>query len=399
MRGFFILFEEENDTVSDEQQYLMLPGPTPVPGNVLRALSTPMINHRGPQFKELIEEVTEGVKKVYQTQNHVVTFPSAGTGAMEAAVVNFISPGDRVLSVSIGVFGDRFAKIARAFGAEVEQIEFPWGEAADAEAVGARLAEDRNHEIKVILVTHNETSTGVVNDIKAIRQAAEDHPALLIVDAVSSLGAIEVKTDEWNLDVVVSGSQKAFMIPPGLSFLAISPRALQVAEKCTSSRYYWDIKSAVEYLEKGQTPYTPAISLYYGLRESLRMMQAEGMEKTFARHALYRDMVRGGIQAMGLRLLADDKVASSSLTAVVAPENIGANRIRSHIQENFDVIMAGGQQKLNDIIFRIGHLGHVRCLDLLAVLAALEITLVELGMDIELGRGVKRAQEILAKGR
>ncbi|NLU50573.1 MAG: alanine--glyoxylate aminotransferase family protein [Syntrophomonadaceae bacterium] len=379
----------------DEQQYLMLPGPTPVPDNVLRSMAKPMINHRGPEFKQLIEEVTEGVKMVYKTRNDVVILPAAGTGAMEAAVVNFISPGDKVLAISIGVFGDRFAKVAEEFGAVVEKIDFPWGEAADPEVIRERIAADRNREIKVVLVTHNETSTGVVNDIKAIREAVGNHPALFMVDAVSGLGAMNLETDNWGLDVVVSGSQKAFMIPPGLSFVAVSPRALRVADTCNNCRYYWDIKAALKYLEKGQTPYTPAISLYYGLREALRLMEKEGIDNIIARHAVYRDMVRAGVRAMGLRLLADDKVASSSLTAVLAPEGIGANRIRKHILERFNVVMAGGQQKLDNVIFRIGHLGHVRHLDLLAVLAALEIVLVELGMDIELGQGVKKAQEIL----
>ncbi len=380
-----------------EDQYLLLPGPTPVPTSVLRSMAKPMINHRGPEFRDLIAEVTEGVKKVYKTKNDVVIFPAAGTGAMEAAVVNFISPGDKVLAISIGVFGDRFAKIAEEFGAEVDKLEFPWGQAADAEAVRERIAQDRGKLIKAVLVTHNETSTGVVNDIRAIREAVGDHPALFIVDAVSGLGAMNLETDRWNLDVVVSGSQKAFMIPPGLSFLAISPRAMKVAKNCTNRRYYWDIGSALKYLEKGQTPYTPAISLFYGLKEALSMMESEGIDNVIARHAVYRDMVRQGVKALGLKLLADDSVASSSLTAVVAPEGIGANRIRRRLQERFNVIIAGGQQKLDDIIFRIGHLGHVPFLDLLAVLAALEMVLAELGVEVELGQGVKKAQEILVQ--
>lgn len=378
-----------------EEQYLLLPGPTPVPTNVLRSMAKPMINHRGPEFKELIAEVTEGVKKVYKTKNEVVIFPAAGTGAMEAAVVNFISPGDKVLAVSIGVFGDRFAKIAEEFGAEVEKIDFPWGQAADPEVIRERIAQDRLREIKAVVVTHNETSTGVVNDIKSIREAVGDHPALFIVDVVSGLGAMNLETDKWNLDVVVSGSQKAFMIPPGLAFLAISPRALRVAKNCSNRRYYWDINSALKYLEKGQTPYTPALSLFYGLREALEMMEKEGIDNIIARHAVYRDMVRAGVKAMGLKLLADDRVASSSLTSVIAPEGLGANRIRRRLLERFNVVIAGGQQKLDDVIFRIGHLGNVLYLDLLAVLAALEMVLVELGVDIELGRGVTKAQEIL----
>lgn len=381
--------------MSAEQQYLMLPGPTPVPASVLRALATPMVNHRGPEFKALLEEVTEGVKGVYKTRNQVVIFPAAGTGAMEAAVVNFISPGDRVLAVSIGVFGDRFASIAERFGARVERLSFPWGQAADAEAVRERLQNDRRHEIRAILVTHNETSTGVVNDIRAIRAAAADHPALFMVDAVSGLGAMDLQTDAWQLDVVVSGSQKAFMLPPGLAFVAVSARAMEASRACTSPRYYWDLQSALNYLGKGQTPYTPALSLYYGLRESLRLIDAEGIDGVIARHARYRSMVRAGVKAMGLQLLASDEVASAALTAVVAPPGLGANRIRKALRDRFDVVVAGGQQALDDVIFRIGHLGYVRDLDLLAVLAALEMVLAGLGQEVKLGAGVTAAQRVL----
>ncbi|MCR4400663.1 MAG: alanine--glyoxylate aminotransferase family protein, partial [Syntrophomonadaceae bacterium] len=352
-------------------------------------------NHRGPEFKALLEEVTEGVKGVYKTRNQVVIFPAAGTGAMEAAVVNFISPGERVLAVSIGVFGDRFASIAERFGARVERLSFPWGQAADAEAVRERLQADRRHEIRAILVTHNETSTGVVNDIRAIRAAAADHPALFMVDAVSGLGAMDLQTDAWQLDVVVSGSQKAFMLPPGLAFVAVSSRAMEASRACTNPRYYWDLQSALNYLGKGQTPYTPALSLYYGLRESLRLIDAEGIDGVIARHARYRSMVRAGVKAMGLQLLASDEVASAALTAVVAPPGLGANRIRKALRDRFDVVVAGGQQALDDVIFRIGHLGYVRDLDLLAVLAALEMVLAGLGQEVKLGAGVTAAQRVL----
>lgn len=379
----------------DEQQILLLPGPTPVPTNVLRALSKPMINHRGAEFKEILEAVTEGVKKVYRTRHELVIFPSAGTGAMEAAIVNFINPGDKVLAISIGVFGDRFAKIASTFGARVTKLDFPWGEAANPEAVRAEIAADVNHEYKAVLVTHNETSTGVLNDIKAIREAVGDHPALFIVDAVSGLGAAELRTDEWGLDVVVSGSQKAFMLPPGLSFISISPKAMQAMEKCRNVRYYWDLKEALKYLKKGQTPYTPAISLFYGLQEALELLEQEGLDNVWARHRFYRDLVRAGIKGMGLELLAADEVASCSLTSVKAPLDIGANRIRKALRDRFNVVVAGGQQQLDDVIFRIGHLGYVRPLDLLAALAALEIVLLGMGYPIKLGQGVKKAQELL----
>jgi len=379
------------------EQFLQLPGPTPVPERVVRAMSKPMVNHRGPEFKEVLEEVTEGIKKIYKTKQNVLIYPASGTGALEAAVVNFISPGDRVLAVSIGVFGDRFAKIAAEFGAEVEKMDFKWGTAADPQLIKKRLDQDKDKKIKAVLITHNETSTGVFNDIKAIREETYSHPALFMVDAVSGLVALDLQMDDWNLDVVVSGSQKAFMIPPGLSFMAFSEKALEIHKKNTNRRYYWDVTSGLQYLEKGQNPYTPAISLYYGLQEALNMMFEEGFDNILTRHKDYRDMVRASIKEMGLHLLADDNVASTALTSVVAPEGIGANKIRRYMQEKFNIVLAGGQQRLNDVIFRIGHLGYIRELDLLSVLAALEITLLKLGYELELGTGTKAAQKFLLK--
>lgn len=381
--------------MNEEQQYLLLPGPTPVPTNVLRAMSKPMINHRGREFKELIEYVTDGVQQIYKTKNELVIFPAAGTGAIEAAVVNFISPGDKVLSLSIGVFGDRFAKIATKFGADVTKIDFPWGEAADPNIVREAIAQDTKKEYKAIIFTQNETSTGVVNDVKAIREAIGDHPALVMVDAVSGLGAMDLRTDEWNLDVVVSGSQKAFMLPPGLSFMSASAKALKVAETSTNPRNYWDVEEAIKYLKKGQTPYTPAISLFFGLKEALDILLEEGIDNVIDRHRAYRDMARTGVKAMGLEPLAKDNVASSSLTSVKAPVGFGANKIRRSMLDRFNVVIAGGQQKLDDVIFRIGHLGYVRPLDLFGALTALEIVLYESGFPLQLGQGIKEAQKLL----
>lgn len=379
------------------EQYLLLPGPTPVPDRVLRAMSKPMINHRGPEFREILIDVTEGVKKVYCTESDLLIYPSSGTGAMEAAVVNFLSPGDKVLAVSIGVFGDRFAQIAEEFGAQVEKMDFPWGEAADPEKIRERLARDKNHEIKAVLITHNETSTGVFNDVKAIKETAGNHPALFIVDAVSGLSVVELKMDEWKIDVVVSGSQKAFMMPPGLSFMAFNDRAMSSYKKNSNCKFYWDIGAGLNYLEKGQNPFTPAISLYYGLEEALKMMFEEGIEKILKRHSNYRTMARAAIKEMGLKMLAADECASPALTSVIAPEGIGANKIRKMMQEEFDIVMAGGQKNLDDVIFRLGHLGYVRELDLIAVLAGLETVLHKAGYQISLGAGVKKAQEVLSR--
>lgn len=379
----------------EEKQYLMLPGPTPVPPRVLRALARPMINHRGPEFKELFSELTSGLKGVFRTENDIIIYPSAGTGGMEAAVVNFISPGERVLVVSIGNFGDRFAEIARRFGARVDKLNFAWGTAADPAALAERLKEDTNKEIKAVFVTHNETSTGVTNNLQALREAAGDHPALFIVDSVSGLGAMELETDGWDLDVVVAGSQKSFMIPPGLSFISVSKRAWEAAEKCTNARYYWDIREARQYAGKGQTPYTPALPQLTALAESLRMIKEEGLPQIIARHRRLRDMVRAGVRALGLELLAGDEIASNAVTAVLAPPGIEADAIRKVLREKYHVIVAGGQNQLKNKIFRIGHLGYVQELDILAAMAALEMALANCGYRVNLGQGVRAAQEVV----
>lgn len=375
------------------EQYLLLPGPTPLPEQIMRAMSRSMINHRGPAFHDLLLEVTAGIRSIYKTKGNVLIYPSSGTGVMEAAVANFIAPGDQVLAVSIGVFGDRFAAIAKAFGAQVEKIEVPWGTAADPQALRDRINRDPGKCIKAVLVSHNETSTGVVNDIGAISAALGDHPALLIVDTVSGLAAHPFKMDEWRVDVAASGSQKAFMIPPGLGFLAFNDRALKIHKQINNSRFYWDVSTGLDYLQKGQTPTTPAISLFYGLQEALHMMAEEGLDNIIHRHAFYRDLIRAGVQAMGLGLLAQGEAASCSVTSVIAPPEVGANKICSAMLQQFNIVLAGGQQSLYDVIFRIGHLGYVRELDLLAILAALEIILYKLGYPVELGAGVEVAQQ------
>ena len=379
------------------EQYLFLPGPTPLPERVIMAMSRSMINHRGPEFKEILYRVTSGIKQVYHTNQNVLIFPASGSGAMEAAVVNFISPGDKVLAASIGVFGDRFAKIAGTFGAQVEKMDFAIGKPADPHAVIDRLRAVNKKQIKAVLITHNETSTGVYNDIKKIKAGMADHPALFMVDAVSSLAALELKMDEWGLDVVVSGSQKAFMVPPGLSFLAFSEKALKVHQSFKNTSFYWDITAGLNYLDKGQTPYTPALSLFYGLDEALKMMEEEGLDNILLRHKDYRDMVRGAVKAMGLQLLADEDNASTAVTSVIGPANIEADTIRKYMLEKFNIVLAGGQQSLANVIFRIGHLGYVRQLDLLAVLSALEITLEKLGYPINKGAGLIKAQEFISK--
>lgn len=377
------------------QQYLLLPGPTPIPERVLQAMNRPMINHRGPEFRDILLEVTRGVKSVYGTGHNLLIYPSSGTGVLEASIVNFISPGDKVLAISIGVFGDRFATIAGNFGAQVEKISFKWGQAADPNRIREAIQRDKDKKIKAVVVTHNETSTGTYNDIKAIKEAMRDHPALLMVDCVSGLGALEFQMDAWGVDVALSGSQKAFMIPPGLGFMAFNDRALEVHRQNTNTRFYWDVTAGLKYLEKGQTAFTPAISLFYGLHEALSMMLEEGLDHIIKRHRRYRDLVRTAIKAMGMELLAADEEASTAVTAVLAPGRTGANQIRSRMLNRFNIAVAGGQLELDDVMFRIGHLGYVRELDLLAVIAALEITMLESGFKVELGAGVNQAQAFI----
>ncbi|MHB1419785.1 MAG: pyridoxal-phosphate-dependent aminotransferase family protein [Bacillota bacterium] len=381
-----------------EKQILLLPGPTPIPPRVLQAMCDPMINHRGPAFKDLLEEVTEGVKTIYQTRNDIVLLTSSGTGAMEAAVANFVSPGDKVIVASIGAFGERFFKICQIFGVEVDYIDFPWGTAINVEEISKRLKADKKGQIKAIFVQQNETSTGVLNDIEKISQSRGDHPALLIVDAISGLSATDLQTDAWGLDVVLSGSQKAFMIPPGLATVSVSSRAWAAAERCTNRKFYFDLKAAKDSLASGQTPYTPAIPLIFGLREALKMMLEDGLEKIFTRHRLHRDMVRAAARGLGLELLADDSVASPSVTAIKPPAGLEASAIIGRMREKYNIILAGGQGVLKNKIFRIGHLGYVQATDLLAACSAIELVLRDIGVKVRLGSGVTAAQKVLQKG-
>jgi aspartate aminotransferase-like enzyme len=376
-----------------KEKTLFLPGPTPVPPQVLRAMSAPLIGHRNKNFSALFERVQEGLRYVFQTENEVITYPAAGTGAMEAAIVNLLSPGDRILVAVMGAFGERFVDIATAFGAEVETIEVQWGQAPDPEIIAERLRADKNGRIKAVFVTHNETSTGVTLDLKGVAAAVASHPALLVVDAVSSLGGIELRMDEWEIDVVVTGSQKALMLPPGLSFCAVGPKAWEAVEKARMPKFYWDFRSYRKSAQRGQTPYTPAVSLWFGLAEALEMIQNEGLEAIQQRHNVMGRMTRAGAKALGLKLLAAEDVASDTVTAVVAPEGIAPSDIRRIMMERYRMELAGGQKQLKDTVFRIGHLGYVTPPDVLTCLAALECTLAELDFPVELGAAVQAARQ------
>jgi len=349
---------------------LRIPGPTPCPPEVLEAIGRQMINHRGKEFGEIIQGVTAKLKTIFQTQNDVFLLTGSGTGGMEAVIVNTLSPGDKVLSVSIGAFGERFADIAEAYGAEVKRLDFEWGKPADPESV--RRALKANGGISAVLVTHNETSTGVTNDLKSISAIVKEFDKLLLVDAISGLGSVDLPVDAWQCDVVVSGSQKGWMVPPGLAMVSISEKGWQAHAKAKMPRFYWDFTKAKSYLEKGQTPWTPSVSVFFGLAVALDMMLAEGLPNIFARHARVADLARSGVKSLGLSLFPEEeKYASNTVTAVKAPEKLDVPKLLQILRDEHNVVLAGGQGKLAGKIFRIGHLGWVTEDDIKEVLEIL----------------------------
>jgi len=357
---------------------LRIPGPTPCPPEVLEAMGWPMINHRGPEYKKMLYEVTDELKQVFQTRNDIYILTGSGTGGLEAAVVNVLSPGDKILSVSIGVFGDRWANIAKTFGADVVSLNFEWGKAADPEAVAKAIKE--NQGIKAVLVTHNETSTGVTNDLEAISKVVKDARKLLVVDAISSLSSIDLPVDKWDCDVVVTGSQKGWMVPPGLAMVSISSEGWKAFEKAKMPRFYWDFGKAKSYLERGENPWTPAVSVVFGLSVALKMMLKDGIQNIFARQARIGQLTRDGIKALGLSIFADEKYASNTVTAVAIPEGVDAKKLRQLMQSEHGIVLAGGQQHLDGKIFRIGHLGLVTEEEIRELLAALKETLPKVGL-------------------
>ncbi|HKZ50403.1 MAG TPA: alanine--glyoxylate aminotransferase family protein [Dehalococcoidia bacterium] len=356
---------------------LRIPGPTPCPPEVLEAVGRPMIGHRGRLFAALIKQVSQRLQEFFQTQQDVLILTASGTGGMEAAVVNTLSPGDKVLVVSIGEFGQRFAAIAQTYGAVVTRLDYEPGQAADPDDVRQALRNDS--DIVAVLVTHNETSTGVTNPLQKIAEAVREFDKLLLVDGVSSVGSIPVEMDAWGLDVLVTGSQKGWMVPPGLAFVSMSERAWQAQQRARMPRFYLDLARHRDSLAKGQTPWTPALSILFGLEVALERMVEEGREAVFARHARLGQMVRDGVRALGLELLADERVASNTVTAVKMPAGIEAKALTRLLEDEFGVVLAGGQGNLAGKIFRIGHLGWVTEEDIQETLTALEGGLQRLG--------------------
>lgn len=360
--------------MSDEMN-LRVPGPTPLPPEVRAALARPMMNHRGPAFEAILREVHGELQYFFATRNPVLTFPASGTGGLEAALVNTLSPGDEVLAVSIGAFGDRFAQIATAFGLSVQIIGFPWGQAADGAAVARALGE--HPQARAVLVTHNETSTGVLNPLEEIARAVrvERPDILLLVDGISGLGAAPVLTDEWGLDVVVTGSQKAWMVPPGMAMLSVSERAWAAYDTARLPRFYWDFALARRAYEQQNPPYTPAVSLYYALQAALRLLRSEGREAVWARHAALAERMRDGVRRLDLELLADPAHYSPSVTAVRLPDGVDASHLLRVAREQYNTVFAGGQGQLSGRIIRIGHLGWVTQADIDNALDALHRSL------------------------
>lgn len=355
---------------------LRIPGPTPCPPEVLEATGRQMLNHRGPEFGQILRRVTDGLNWVFGSSTDVLSFTTSGTGGLEAAVVNVLSPGDRVLSVSIGSFGDRLANIAETFGADVERYAVEWGEVADPAEIGRRL--DRDPSLKAVLVTHNETSTGVTNPLEAIAREVRQRDRLIIVDAISSLSSVPCPVERWGLDVVVSGSQKGWMVPPGLAFMYMSERAWEAHAAATMPRFYFDATRARDSLARLQNPWTPAESIYFAMDAALELMRAEGLEGIYSRHEAIARYTRERIKAMGLRLFpVDERYASNTVTAVHWPDGLDGSAIARRAREEFGVVLGGGQGKLQGKIFRVGHLGYVTQQDVAEALDVLERLLEE----------------------
>jgi aspartate aminotransferase-like enzyme len=373
-----------------KKRYLMAPGPTPVPPEVLAAGAEPVLHHRGPDFRALMLRCLGRLQEVCRTRSDVLLFTASGSGAFESAVVNLLSPGERVLAVTAGEFGDRWATLAATYGADVHELRYAWGETPRPEDVRARLEETG---AEVVFLVHSETSTGVVADVEALARAAHEAGALAVVDAVSSVGAVPLETDAWGLDVVVAGSQKALMTPPGLSIVTVSARAWERAARTTTPRFYFDWAKMRASLETGTTPFTPAVPVVVALDTALGLLLEEGMDAAFARHAALGRACREGAKAMGLELFSPDDERSAVVTAILTPEGVDARELVLGLRDRFGITVAGGHGDLGPRLFRIGHIGYYDVFDVTTALAAVEALLVEAGADVERGAAVARALE------
>ena len=377
-----------------QKKYLLAPGPTPVPPEALLAMAMPIIHHRAPDFLPVLDSAKKGLQWLYQTKNDVLILCSTGTGGMEGSVTNFLSPGDDVLVINGGKFGERWTKICQAYGMKVEELIVEWGYAAKAEQVEAALK--KNPKIKAVFVQANETSTGVYHDVKSLAAVVKKTDALFVVDAISALVAPNIKTDEWGIDVMIGGSQKGVMLPPGLAFVSVSDKAWKMADAAKTPKFYFNFKKERENLAKNQTLFTSAVTLIIGLNECIKMLQAEGLDTVFARHERLAKATRAGVSALGLKLFPKES-PSNALTAIEAPAGVDGQAIYKDLRVKYGITGAGGQDKLKGKIFRIAHLGYADTFDVITAIAGIEMVLKGLGHPVKLGTGVGAAQEILMK--
>ncbi|RMH06714.1 MAG: alanine--glyoxylate aminotransferase family protein [Nitrospirae bacterium] len=378
------------------KRYLLAPGPTQVPPEVLLAMAAPVLHHRAPEFAELFGQVRNDLKWVFQTQNEVLILASSGTGAMEGAVANFLSPGDKALVVNGGKFGERWGKICQTFGIKVVELRVEWGHSVDPQAVAEALRQDPT--IKAVYVQASETSTGAAHDVKTLAEIVRPRDeTILVVDAITALGVFDIQTDAWGLDVVVAGSQKAFMLPPGLAFVSVSPKAWRLAERAKNSAFYFNFIKERDAQVNNQTAYTPAVSMILGLKEVLRMMKAEGLKAMFGRQSRLAYALREAVRAAGLELFPKG-VPSDALTVITAPPGIDGQAVYKQLRVQYGITAAGGQDHLRGKIFRLSHMGYVDRFDVIMAMAAVEMVLKDLGHPVALGQGVARAQELLRAG-
>ncbi len=383
----------------NDKLMLMIPGPTPVPESALLALGKHPIGHRTPEFSAMFGECTESLKWLHQTESDVLSLTTSGTGAMEAAIINFLSKDDRVLVCTNGKFGERWEEVANAYGLNVQTVKADWGQPLDPEKIRETLEGDKNKEIKAVILTHSETSTGVLNDLETINRHVKAHgKALIIVDAVTSLGAVNIPMDEWGIDVIASGSQKGYMIPPGLGFVAVGPKAWEAYQTANLPRYYLDLGKYRKDVAKNTTPFTPPVNMFFALHAALRMMKDEGRDQIFARHTRLKNATQAAVKALGCSLYAAEGYGSPAITAVIPPQGVESPQVRSLMKKRFDIALADGQDHLKGKLFRIGHLGFVSDRDLLAAIAALETVLQELGYQgFTPGSGIAAASKIIAQ--
>jgi aspartate aminotransferase-like enzyme len=375
----------------------MTPGPTPVPSEVLLAQARPMIHHRTPDFSNVVRECVEGLKYIFQTEkSDVLIFASSGTGAMESSIVNCFCPGDKVLVGYNGKFGQRMEQIAKAYGLDVTVLEYGWQQMVNPSDIAAFLKENPN--TRGVIITQSETSSGVLNDVQAVGAIVRDYPdCVLIVDSITGIGAVECRTDEWSLDIVMTGSQKGLMLPPGLAAVTVSPKAWRAYERSTLPKFYFDWKKYLKNLKEDTTPFTPAVSLMIGLAESLKLMREEGLENIIARHARLAEATRVGCEALGLELFAPAEGRGNAVTPVWVPEGIDGKKLVSTMKNKYGVTITGGQDDYLGRIFRVGHLGYFGDFDIIIMLTALEMTLKELGYEFEAASGIKAAEAVLMR--